>query len=231
LDPGELNEQTRRRAGGAQIIPRPEIWAPGAESPWRPLHDPARTLSTDEVLAGVARAGRTRPFDPPPGSRPSAVLIALIDGDQGAEVLLTRRAWHLTNHKGEVSFPGGRMDPGETPIETALREAHEEVSLDPSLVEVGGELDHLRTVVSASYIVPVVARLSDRPDLRAGTDEVERILFVPLAELARADTHREEHWGVAPDVWPIHFFELDDETIWGATARMLTQLLTLSYGV
>ena len=226
MDPRGLS-----RPGGPQIIPRPDTWAPGPESPWRGIHDPARSLGTDEVLAAVARAGGTRPFAPPPGSKPSAVLVALVDGDLGAEVLLTRRAWHLTNHKGEVSFPGGRMDPGETPVQTALREAHEEVGLDPALVEIHGELDHLSTLVSQSYIVPVVGRLAEPPELHASTGEVDRILFVPLVELARADTHREEHWGVPPNRWQIHFFELDDETIWGATGRMLAQLLSISYGV
>jgi 8-oxo-dGTP pyrophosphatase MutT (NUDIX family) len=164
-----------------------------------------------------------------PGARPSAVLVALLDGPLGAEVLLTRRAWHLTSHKGEVAFPGGRMDPGETPVGTALREAHEEVLLDPALVEVHGELPHLSTVVSLSYIVPVVARLAELPALRPGTTEVERIFTVPLAELARADTYRCEVWGDPPLDRPIHFFDLDDETVWGATGRMLVDLLALAY--
>ena len=86
-----------------------------------------------------------------PDARLSAVLIALYAGEHGAEVLLTRRSMLLRNHKGEISFPGGRMDPGETPIDTALREAHEEVDLDPSLPTVVGELAHLNTVVSRSY--------------------------------------------------------------------------------
>ena len=123
------------------------------------------------------------------------------------------------------------MDPGETPPETAIREAHEEVGLDPSLVTVHGELDHLSTVVSRSYIVPVVATVAERPELTAAPDEVERILWVSLAELSRADTYREEWWGTAPLDRPLFFFELDDETIWGATGRMLHQLLRLAHGV
>ena len=218
------------RPGGAQIIPRPDDWRPGPASRWRAGIRPDEAPTTDQVLAAVRNAGGPRPLDPPVGARLSAVLVALLDGPQGAEVLLTRRAWHLTNHRGEVSFPGGRMDPGETPVETARREAWEEVCLEPDLVEVHGELEHLSTMVSRSYIVPVVGRLTTRPDLRAGTDEVERIFYVPLAELAREDTHREERWGPTATAWPIHFFELDDETIWGATARMLDQLLTLVHG-
>ena len=84
--------------------------------------------------------------------------MLLADDDAGnAGVLLTRRSTALRNHAGEISFPGGRIDPGETEVAAALREANEEVGLDPAAVEVIGELDHLATVVSRSHIVPVIA--------------------------------------------------------------------------
>jgi 8-oxo-dGTP pyrophosphatase MutT (NUDIX family) len=159
------------------------------------------------------------------------VLIVLHDGPDGAEALFTKRAQHLRNHKGEISFPGGRMEPGETAEQAALREAWEEVALDPALVEVHGELDHLSTVVSNSYIVPVVATVAARPTLQPHAGEVDRVLWVRLDELAHVDTYREEWWGVGDLERPIHFFELEDETIWGATARMLHQLLRLAHGV
>jgi 8-oxo-dGTP pyrophosphatase MutT (NUDIX family) len=219
-----------RRTGGAQIIPRPDNWRMGDPAPWSEPSTGRHPISLDGALSAVARLGGPHPMNPLPDARPSAVLIALIDGPDGAEVLLTRRAWHLSSHKGEISFPGGRMDVGETPIEAALREANEEVLLDPALVEVHGELSHLSTVVSKSYIVPVVGRLRERPELRAGTSEVDRILFVPLAELTRTDTYRQEVWMHPQGEWPIHFFELDDETIWGATGRMLVQLLAITLG-
>jgi 8-oxo-dGTP pyrophosphatase MutT (NUDIX family) len=217
-----------RRAGGAQIIPRPENWRIGDPAPWAGVADGSQPIPAADALEAVTRLGGPHPMEPLADARPSAVLIALLDGPHGAEVLLTRRGWHLSNHKGEISFPGGRMDPGETPTETALREALEEVQLDPSLVEVHGELSHLSTVVSKSYIVPVVAQLRERPQLHAATSEVDRILFVPLAELTRADTYRQEIWQHHQGEWPISFFELDDETIWGATGRMLAQLLTIT---
>ncbi len=220
-----------RRTGGDQHIPRPPTWAPGPASPWSPQRDRALArLSLDAVLGLVppvdAHRTRTPAFE---DSRPSAVLIALYDGPQGAEVVLTKRSKQLSNHRGEISFPGGRMDRGESPVETALREAHEEVGLDPHLVTVCGELGHLNTMVSRSYIVPVVARLNERPVLQPSPAEVDRVLFVPLTELIRADTHREERWGNPPDDFAIHFFELDDETVWGATGRMLYQLLCLAF--
>ena len=218
-----------RRPGGDQVIPRPETWSPGPPPPWALSVD--RPLQLGDVVGAVRAHGAPRPITPAfPDSYLSAVLIALVDGDDGPEVLLTRRAAHLRNHHGEISFPGGRLDPGETPVDAAIREAHEEVALHPAVVEVVGELDHLNTVVSRSYIVPIVARLAERPSLRPAQDEVDRIFFVPLAELRRPDTYREERWGVPPTDRPIHFFELDDETVWGATARMLAQLLALAHG-
>ncbi len=164
-----------------------------------------------------------------PDAKLSAVLLLLADGPAGAEVLLTRRSMEMKNHRGEISFPGGRLDPGETPIETALREAHEEVGLDPGLPQVVGELGHVNTVVSKSYIVPVVARLDvvERPHLAPQTMEADRVMWTPIAELTRTATYRLERWGNLPMDRPLHFFELDDETVWGATARMLFDLLTL----
>jgi 8-oxo-dGTP pyrophosphatase MutT (NUDIX family) len=163
-----------------------------------------------------------------PDARVSAVLIALFDGDDGPEVLLTRRSMHMRNHRGEISFPGGRLDPGETPVQTALREAEEEVGLDPDLPVVVGELAHLNTIVSRSYIVPVVSVLEERPAVEPRTGEVDRVMWTPLAELTRPGTYRMERWGTAPMDRPLHFFELDDETVWGATAHMLVDLLTYS---
>ena len=113
------------------------------------------------------------------------MLLALADGDDGVEVLLTRRSMVMRNHRGEVSFPGGRVDEGETAVEAALREAHEEVGLDPAAPTVVGELAHLNTIVSRSYIVPVIATLDHRPELSAQTVEVDRVLWTPLARAHR----------------------------------------------
>lgn len=210
-----------RRRGGAQRIPRPEVWSEHDEPPW----EIGATWTVDELVGRVP--ARSAPLLPAfPDARVSAVLIGLYDGDDGIEVLLTRRSMLLRNHRGEISFPGGRLDPGETPVETALREAHEEVGLDPDLPEIVGELGHLNTIVSRSYIVPVVSVLPERPLLAPLTGEVDRVLWTPLSELTRPGTYRMERWGSPPLDRPLHFFELDDETVWGATAHMLVDLLT-----
>jgi 8-oxo-dGTP pyrophosphatase MutT (NUDIX family) len=215
------------RRGGGQIIPRIENRLPGVAPPWA-VAGPHDMVSLDDLVARVrARgAGSPTPFqvDEP---RYSAVLIALFDGERGAEVILTRRSWVLSSHRGEVSFPGGRTDPGEHPHNTALREAREEIGLRENVVQIVGELDHIATVVSRSIIVPVVARLHARPVVQPMTAEVDRILTVPLVEFLAPHTYRSERWGLDWDR-VVHFFELDDETVWGATGRMLFQLLSIA---
>jgi 8-oxo-dGTP pyrophosphatase MutT (NUDIX family) len=196
-------------------------------------------LATENVVRAIEGRNANRVDAEFSGVRPSAVLVLLADGADGnAGVLLTRRSTELRNHAGQISFPGGRIDPGETEIEAALREAYEEVGLDPTVVEVVGELDHLATIVSRSHIVPVVARVPTQLALMPASPEVERVLWVPLGELCRADTYRAERWTVpwglgdaqdssdtdAPERM-LYFFELDDETVWGATAHILVDLL------
>ena len=219
---------SRWRGGGAQRIPRPQGWGYGDVAPWAGR---VQALSVAEVVVAVARRGNIDRRAPDDTHRESAVLVALVDGPEGAEVLLTRRSQSLTSHRGEISFPGGRVDPGETFEAAALREAHEEVALDPAVARVRGRLDPISTMVSRSYIVPVVATLEARPALHPAVGEVDRIMWVPLAELTRADTFREEVWQVDGGSRSILFFELDDETIWGATARVLHQLLRVALGI
>ena len=212
--------------GGPQQIPRPSAWSPGRPAPWAGLRDPARRLTLERV-AEVFPAGSLGAPSPvaAAGGTPSAVLIALYDGDDGLEVVLTRRAWNLRTHRGEVSFPGGRSEEGETPVQTAVREASEEIALHPGLVVPLGELDHLTTVTRRAYIVPVVATIPERPQLRPSEAEVDGVLHVPLTELLLGEVFREEQWGPPGRSRPVYFFELVGDTVWGATAAMLRQLL------
>jgi 8-oxo-dGTP pyrophosphatase MutT (NUDIX family) len=193
------------------------------DAPW----PEGATWTADELIAPVPPSSGP-PIPTFPDARTSAVLVVLADGPDGAEVLLTRRSMLLRDHKGEISFPGGRCDPGETPLDTALREAHEEVGLEPDLPEVVGELGHLSTIVSKSYIVPVVSRIPERVELAPRTAEADRVMWIPVSELTRPGTYHRERWGLPPLDRPLHFFHLDDETVWGATAHMLVDLLTRS---
>lgn len=163
--------------------------------------------------------------------RASAVLAPLYEHEGETYVVLTRRAQHLRAHRGEVSFPGGGQDPSDADLwATALREADEEIGLDPSSVSRIGELDHLQTVTSRSFIVPFVGEVAARPMLVPSPEEVELILHVPLRELLADGVYREERWGLAPLDRPIIFFELLGDTVWGATAAMLRNLLAIVTG-
>lgn len=161
------------------------------------------------------------------GVRGSAVLLPIYETDDGGlNIVLTRRSARMRSHSGEVSFPGGGQDPGETFFETAVREAYEEIDLtDP--VEVVGELDHLQTVTSRSFIVPIVGLLPRRPTLTPNPDEVDYVIDVPVAEFLLDEVYREERWGLPPLDRPLYFFELYGDTVWGATAYMLRNLLAV----
>lgn len=217
--------------GGAQHIPRPDEWSDGAPADWvgRDLTVLGSFgLLTDAIAERITPrvpGVHGSPYVPAESPRTSAVLVALHDSADGPSVVLTRRTAHLSSHKGEMSFPGGRVEEGETLEQAALREAHEEVNLDPSIVTTVGRLDALSTVVSRSAIHPVVALLPVHPELTAHEHEVERIVHVPLAELASPEAYRREVWVRNGSPFDIHFFEIEGDTVWGATGRVLHQLL------
>jgi len=159
-------------------------------------------------------------------TRAAAVLAPLFEQDGEPWVVLTRRTRHLRSHAGEVSFPGGGQEPEEDLRTTALREAHEEVALSPGLVTIVGELDHLSTITSGSFIVPYVGLLAAPPtDLVPNPHEVDTIRYVALSELLDPEVYREEVWPLFGRAHPIYFFELEGDTVWGATGAMLRQLL------
>jgi 8-oxo-dGTP pyrophosphatase MutT (NUDIX family) len=169
--------------------------------------------------------------------RPAAVLVALFEEAGETRVILTVRSSRLRSHTGEVAFPGGRLDPGESVEDGARREADEEIGLDPSAVEIIGRLNTMPTVSSHTLMTPVVAVLADRPSLVAEPDEVARIFDVALAELLADGVFAEEWWTVLGRPgsdgddgggFPVWFFHAAGETIWGATARVLVELLCLT---
>jgi 8-oxo-dGTP pyrophosphatase MutT (NUDIX family) len=223
-----------RRPGGAQNIPTPKAWRPVDVPAWQE-RDLSRLHDFNLVQQRLSQAVSPLHVDPTTspqwfdGARLSAVLMPLVDSSDGPSVVLTRRAQHLRNHRGEVSFPGGRVEPDESILEAALREAEEEIRLTRDVVRPLGTLEPLATVVSNSFITPVVATVSPLPELVPDAGEVERIFSVPLHDLVRVDTYRSEMWVIdrlyENEELEVHFFELDDETIWGATACMLHHMI------
>jgi 8-oxo-dGTP pyrophosphatase MutT (NUDIX family) len=164
---------------------------------------------------------------PEGGLHHAAVLVPLLEHEGEAHVLLTRRRHDLSRHAGQVSFPGGRIEAGEEPLSAALREAQEEVGLDPTRVEVLGRLDETLVLVTGFRLTPWVGLVPYPYPYLAHPAEVEAILYVPLSALARQGVHRTEEREAYGDLHEVHFYDLPEVTIWGATARVLHQLLTL----
>ena len=215
--------------GGPQKIPRPPGARAGDPAPW------AATPAEGRTAIGLARVRPVlQALGPPrrpetliPDASPAAVLVPLFEEDGETRVVLTRRTTTLPSHRGEVSFPGGKALVGEDLLAAALREAEEEIGLAPEQVEVVAELDHLATVASRFVLAPFAGLLASRPALTPNPSEVDRAFDVSLAELLRDGVFREERWEIFDEERPVFFFELEGNTVWGATARILYQLLAL----
>jgi 8-oxo-dGTP pyrophosphatase MutT (NUDIX family) len=129
----------------------------------------------------------------------------------------------MRRHAGEISFPGGRADPGETLVECALREAREEIGLDPGAVEILGALPPTSTVVTSFKVLPVVGLVPERLAHTLSPNEVERVIELDLDELRHAFGMRRLIRRGVPFRTPT--YDVEGAFIWGATARMLQQFL------
>ena len=171
-------------------------------------------------------------YAPPdlPAAKPAAVLVGLIEREAGYSVLLTRRSDTLRRHTGQIALPGGRRDPGESPWQTALREAHEEVGLHPDYVSLAGLSTPYRT--GTGYLVtPVVGFIREGFTLQPNPDEVADIFETPFGFLMDPTNH-EEHEHETPTGERRRFYAMshEDRYIWGATAGMLRALYDRLYG-
>lgn len=170
-------------------------------------------LAPEEAAAIEVRGGRTE----------AAVLVPMHGWPDAPGLVFTERRHDLRRHAGEVSFPGGRRDPGEELLDTALREAHEEIGLPRDHVEVAGALPPIGTFVSGYKVHPFVGLIEPGLSFEPNPAEVESVIVASLDELADAFAMRRlVRRGV-----PIRTdtYELGETMIWGATARILTDLL------
>jgi 8-oxo-dGTP pyrophosphatase MutT (NUDIX family) len=170
------------------------------------------------------------PRTPPPGrpGRPAAVLVLVFPDESGlARVVLTERASRDGHHSGEVSFPGGKAEPEDTDLTaTALREASEEIALQPAQagIRVVGRLEPFWIPVSDFRVTPVVAVAARRPSLVASPAEVARIVEPPVSRFLRDAPIEIVERQIGE--WPVRYgaYDLDGLSVWGATARILSQL-------
>jgi 8-oxo-dGTP pyrophosphatase MutT (NUDIX family) len=203
-----------------------------------PMKDLERTLRVKlaETLPGVEAQMRFAPAPArtgwtaghfPEDARIAAALLLIYPGAGGPAVPLTVRASGLARHAGQISLPGGAADPGETLAETALREAQEEIGIDPSSVQVLGELTPVHVLVSGFTLHPIVGVTHVRPSFEPAAGEVAEILEVSMDHLRDASRIRRGtrlREGVAVE-YP--YFDLLGHQVWGATAMVLGEFVCL----
>jgi 8-oxo-dGTP pyrophosphatase MutT (NUDIX family) len=193
-------------------------WIAGRLDPLREETGASHPTRSDFDLNGGRPVGDATAY------RPAAVLIALVERPEGLGVILTRRADTLRSHTGQVAFPGGRLDPGETPWGAALREAWEEIGLDPARVDLAGLSTAYRTG-TGYHVIPVVGFVTPPIALSPNPDEVADVFEPPFAFLMDPD-NLEQREGRTPagDTRRFHAITWGDQLIWGATAGMLRAL-------
>jgi 8-oxo-dGTP pyrophosphatase MutT (NUDIX family) len=172
------------------------------------------TITGDHAVAGMAAEERTL--------TPAAVLVPLIERSDGYTVLLTQRTVHLEHHAGQISFPGGRAEEGDaSPVETALREAEEEIGLQRRhVVEIAGFLDLYQTV-TGFLVTPVVGLVTPPFDLRLDAFEVAEAFEVPLEFILDPRHHEDRGMLYKGQQRRYYVIPYEDRFIWGATAAML----------
>jgi 8-oxo-dGTP pyrophosphatase MutT (NUDIX family) len=190
------------------------------------LAEPLPGLPAQRLMAPVPRTG-WRPAALPEDARRAAGLVLLYPWNNEAHLALTLRTAHLPNHGGQVSLPGGAVEPDETIEATAVREAVEEVGIDPAVLQIVGHLTPLHIPISGFVLHPVIGVADRRPSFVPSAHEVARVIDVPLAILCdpltvrlRQRIHEGRHY-------EIPYFMLDGEIVWGATAMVLSEFLAL----
>ena len=164
-----------------------------------------------------------------PSLKSAAVLMPYFI-DNGREYLvLTVRSDQVRYHKGQIAFPGGNQDPGESLKTTALREAHEEVGIDPADVEILGAIDDIATVTSYR-VTPYLGKIPHPYDFQLQETEIAELITVPINALLDDKNITQNTLSGSEGIFSVYYFRWEDYVIWGATGRILAQLLNILYG-
>ena len=172
-------------------------------------------------------ARRVRRVVPPGPLIRAAVLVPIIDRGE-PYLVFAKRTDRVGHHKGQIAFPGGTISPRDpSDLDAALRECDEEVGLPRAVVDVLGVLDDRETFATQFVITPFVGLVREPIAWRPDGHEIEKVIEVPYAALADPRNFRVEHWERDGVTRPVYFFDWQDDTIWGATARILKHYLEL----
>lgn len=185
-------------------------------------------LTLEEVRVRVEEALGARPRRTLEESDcvPAAVLILLVERDRAVRLVFTKKTESVPHHKGQFAFPGGVVETFDASrIETALREAQEEMGLDPALVEVIGVFDDTVTSTSGFVITPVVGLTRTPPALRPDGREIERVVEIPLRQLLDPTGFHVEWWERGGREHRVVFFTCGEDVVWGVTGRILEEFL------
>jgi 8-oxo-dGTP pyrophosphatase MutT (NUDIX family) len=178
-------------------------------------HDPLRAVPVGNVIPK---------FEHKLPPRPGSVLILLYPSNGRIMFPLIKRSEYKGAHSGQVSLPGGKAEAGEDSIQTALREAQEEIGIDPSVVKVIGRLSDFFVVPSNFLVTPVVGYVENAPEFKPDPYEVVRILTGDVEELIREDAIQMREIIAAGEFrMNAPHFEIENEVVWGATAMMLNE--------
>lgn len=174
------------------------------------------------------RPGDVFPLPPEIHPREAAVMILLYPHGNDLDFFLTRRTETVENHKGQISLPGGAQEPGESLQDTALREAVEELGIDPTSVEVlDGPLTPIYIPVSGFRVTPFVGFTPDHPDIMIAASEVVSIIETPLDLIMSEENIVEEEWEIRGYKGLVPFFNIHGHRVWGATAMILGEFAEL----
>lgn len=159
-------------------------------------------------------------------TKKSAVLLLFKEKDDELYLLFTKRTQAVSEHKGEISFPGGNYKEEDKRLEeTALREAEEELGIDKESIEIIGRLNPEKTAITNYLIYPFIGYLKKNQEYKPNQFELEKIIEIPLTTLLNMKPEQEEDLVWDNQRFKMFFYYFADETIWGATARILTQFL------
>lgn len=171
--------------------------------------------------------GKRRIMSPAEDAYQSSVLVLLFpNSEKNWELVLTLRSSNI-DHGGQISFPGGRAESGEDARQTALREAREEIGIEPAEVTVIGQLSELYVSHSNNRVIPVVGFQESQPKFKVNPAEVEEVFAVELGSLIHKKNLTVEDWNLRAHTYRVPYWDIHQVPLWGATAMMLNELLVL----